>query len=408
MTPYESDKSSRVKVALIRCPSYDRTMVERAIRRGMDLLGGCGGFARSGERILFKPNVLWGTDPARCIVTHPEVLRAAVAAFIDTGAVVQYGDSPAGLPGATRAMSKCGYRQALQSLPAEAVSFDAGADVDFTKGSAGKRLRIARAVLAADGIINLPKLKTHGLTRMTGAVKNLFGCVPGMTKGQYHARFPDVYDFAALLADIAAFVHPRLHIMDAIEAMEGNGPQSGTPKKLGALLLSTDPVALDTVACRLINLNPDHVPTIAAAARSGLGTADFDAIDCVGDNLDALIDRTFEAVRSPPPRLPASGILGGIRRFFLPRPVIRPAQCTRCGCCVSACPVTPRALEQPDQGRRPVYDYSRCIRCYCCQEVCPSEAIVIRRTIAGRLLPFAAYGSLLITRSGSRLHHGRK
>ncbi|MBN1306669.1 MAG: DUF362 domain-containing protein [Chitinispirillaceae bacterium] len=406
MMSSESVTPSRAIVALIRCPTYERTTVDRAMRRGIELLGGCGTFARPGERILFKPNVLWGTDPARCIVTHPEVLRAAVAAFISTGSVMQYGDSPAGLPGATRGIRRCGYQRTLQSMPAAAVSFDKGAEVDFANGSAGRRLRIARAALAADGIVNLPKLKTHGLFRMTGAIKNLFGCVPGMTKGQYHARFPDVYDFAALLADIAAFLSPRLHIMDAVEAMEGNGPQSGTPKRLGALLLSTDPVALDTVACRMINLDPDCVPTIAAAERRGLGTAAFDAIDCFGDTLDALIDRTFQAVRSPPSRLPQNGVLGGIRRLFLPRPVIRRSQCTRCGRCVSACPVKPQALRQPDRERIPVYNYARCIRCYCCQEVCPSKAIVIRRTIAGLLLPFMSYISLLVARRNSRLRPG--
>ena len=397
MLPSEYQKSARARVAIIRCTSYERTLVEKAMQRGVDLLGGYGAFARPGERILFKPNVLWGTDPARCIVTHPEVLRAAVTGFLTTGAVLQYGDSSAGLPGATRAMSKCGYRKILASFPVDAVSFDRGREVDYPAGIAGKHLRIAQAALDADGIVNLPKLKTHGAVRMTGAVKNCYGCVPGLIKGQYHARFPDPYDFSALLVDIAAFVHPRLHIMDAVEAMEGNGPQSGKPKKLGVLLLSTDPVALDVAACRLIDLDPEYVPTIAAGVRSGLGIADMGKIDFVGDHPATSIDRSFKAVRMPPLRMPTRGLLGEIKRFFLPRPVIRRKKCTRCGRCVAACPVEPRALEQPDRKRKPVYNYRRCIRCYCCQEVCPAEAIIIRQTVTGVLMPFGPYFSLLIS-----------
>jgi uncharacterized protein (DUF362 family)/Pyruvate/2-oxoacid:ferredoxin oxidoreductase delta subunit len=357
---------------------------------------------RSGERILFKPNVLWGTNPAKCVVTHPAVLRAAITPFAPAGAVLQYGDSPAGILRTLPSLKKCRYEEALDGLPVTAVSFDTGEERAYPGGISSKRLQIARAVLEADGVVNLPKLKTHGLTRMTGAIKNCFGCVPGMTKGNYHTRFCDAYDFARLLADIVALVRPRLHIMDAIRAMEGNGPQSGTPKHLGVLLLSTDPVAMDTVACRIINLDPRCVPTIAAGVAAGIGTGEFDNIEIVGDDLAAVIDRTFRVTRRPPARLPAKRIVRGIRSFFLPRPVIVRKKCIRCGICASACPVSPKALVVRDKQKCPVYDYRICIRCYCCHEVCPGKAIIIKDPLVRRLFPVIPFVSLLVARLAAR------
>ena len=389
-------------VAAIRCGSYNEVTVEEAVRRGIDLLGGAGVFASPGEKIVFKPNVLWGTDPARCIVTHPSVLRAVIMQFAGTGATLQYGDSSAGLPNAGQNMRKCGYTTAVEDLPVELVSFEDADEVSCPDGIAGKRLRLSRAALNADGVINLPKLKTHGLVRMTGAVKNCFGCVPGTTKGAYHARFPDVSDFSNLLADIATRIRPRLHILDAVEAMEGNGPQSGTPKNLGILLFSSDPVALDTVACRLIDLNPDFVPTIAAGVRTGLGVSEPRQIEVVGDSFDEPVDRHFNVVRKPPASFPVDGIFRFVKHFFLARPVVRKNSCIHCGHCVEVCPVAPKALRQTDTDKPPEYDYGRCIRCYCCQEICPSKAIHIHTPPVARFLPMMTYLSLLAVRRRTR------
>jgi uncharacterized protein (DUF362 family)/Pyruvate/2-oxoacid:ferredoxin oxidoreductase delta subunit len=390
-------------VAVIRCPSYDPKLVENAVKRGIDLVGGTGAYAIENERLLFKPNVLAGTDPAKCVVTHPAVLRAAVCAFSAIGARLHYGDSPLGLLQTESAMKICGYDKALAGLSVTLDPFEISALVDFPKARVQKRLTIARPVLDADGIINLPKLKTHELTRMTGAVKNCFGCVPMLVKSDCHARFPDVYIFSQMLADVAAFVRPRLHIMDAVEAMEGNGPQSGTPKKLGVLLVSADPVALDTIACKLIGLDPAYVPTIAAAEKNGLGCADGSMIRLVGDAIEPLIDPSFDVVRMPPVALPPITTLGAIKQLFLPRPVINRRKCTRCGQCVSICPLKLPALSQKSEKHPPRYDYGICIRCYCCQEMCPSGAISIKNPLLRILLPCFAFASRLI----ARLHAGQ-
>jgi uncharacterized protein (DUF362 family)/Pyruvate/2-oxoacid:ferredoxin oxidoreductase delta subunit len=385
-------------VAVIHCPSYDSVLVENAVKRGIALVGGIAAFAKKNENLLFKPNVLAGTDPAKCVVTHPAVLRAAVCAFTSAGPHLRYGDSPLGLSEAESTMKKCGYDKALTGLPVTLAPFEKSAQVHFPEGRVCKRLTIAQPVLDADAIINLPKLKTHELTRMTGAIKNCFGCVPMLLKSESHVRFPDVYVFSQMLVDIAAFVRPRLHIMDAIEAMEGNGPQSGTPKKLGAVLVSADPVALDVIACKLIGLDPAYVPTIAAAEKTGLGWADSSMIRLVGDAIEPLIDPSFDVVRMPPVAFPQPTALGTIKRSFLPRPVINKRKCTRCGQCVSICPLKLPALSQKSKIQPPRYDYRICIRCYCCQEACPSGAISVKKPLLRKLLPCAAIASRLFAR----------
>lgn len=396
---------SAATVAVVSCPSYDRETVDTALRRGLAFLGGAAAFAKKGESILFKPNMLWGTEPEKCVVTHPEVLRSTVNAFVNSGATLVYGDSPAGLQNIDAVVKKCGYEHALNDMPVTLAPFDKGTVVDARDGRAGKKLTIAHAVLDADGLINVAKLKTHGLTRMTGAIKNTYGCIPMLVKGEYHARFPDVYAFSQLLADIAFFIKARLHIIDAVYAMEGNGPQSGTPKKLGVIIMSTDPVAADIIGCKLMNLDPAHVPTIAAGAATGLGCGDANAITVCGDPIDPFIDPLFDVVRMPPVALPDNTMLGMVKRLFLPRPVINRKRCTRCVRCISICPLSPSVLSQKSQREPPRYDYSRCIRCYCCQEVCPSKAIDIQYPLLRMLLPAATYLSLFITRIRVRKHH---
>jgi Pyruvate/2-oxoacid:ferredoxin oxidoreductase delta subunit len=295
-------------------------------------------------------------------------------------------------------MKKCGYADAAQNLSVSLADFDTGEPVSHAAGAFRKVFVIANGVRAANGIISLPKLKTHGLMRITGAVKNQYGCVPGLLKGQYHAGAPDVFDFARLIVDITSFVRPRLYIMDAVMAMEGNGPQSGDPRKLGLLLLARDPVALDAVAARIIGLDPVMVPTCTAGEEAGLGTFHLENIDCVGDDPYLFQTRNFDVARQPPVPSGSNPLTRAIRNAVVSRPAIDPALCTRCGTCVKACPVKPKALgwRKNKTGRQPPkYDYAQCIRCFCCQECCPSRAIRMHTPLLGRLMPGLSYLSLL-------------
>ncbi|MDD5675783.1 MAG: DUF362 domain-containing protein, partial [Chitinivibrionales bacterium] len=304
-------------------------------------------------------------------------------------------------------MNLAGYGPAAKKLGMHCADFDKGRHTPFPQGIRVKNFTICNAALSADGLISIAKVKTHSLTRITAAVKNQFGCVPGSLKGQMHARYPDVFDFSKMLVDLTLCIKPRLYIADGIVAMEGNGPQSGDPFPLNVLLMSADPVALDTVICKLIDLDPGFVPTITAGADASLGINKWESINRVGDNLEDLRQPSFSVVRRPALSRKGGKIVAFIKAVTCERPVIDKRACTRCGTCIKVCPLAPKALAWPTErdntlpGHKkiPRYDYHACIRCFCCHEFCPHRAISIRQPLAGRFLPLLTYLALLISKS---------
>ena len=377
---------SKSVVALVQCDTYDDEEVNSAIEAGFQLLGGASDFFKADERIVVKPNVLFGTSPQKCVTTHPSVFVAVGKLLKNAGVEVYYGDSPS--------FGKCEWhvqradlKQVADEMGMKLADFDRGASISHQDALLNKRFVIANGVLASDGIVNISKLKTHPLTRLTGAVKNQFGCVPGTLKSQYHLKMPDPHDFATMLVDLNTLIKARLYIMDGIMAMEGNGPRGGKPRKLGVLLFSRDPVALDSIACKIIDLKPEFVPTSKPGEKAGLGTYHYENIEIVGQPVERFIVRDFEVVRRPPIPYPSGRLRTFIKNRICPRPAIDPAKCDRCGICVSLCPVAPKAVNwyRGDESKPPVYQYGRCIRCYCCQESCPEGAVSVENTLLGRI-----------------------
>lgn len=375
-------------VALVRCEWYDEDLVFTSVKKGLDLLGGIERFVKPGEKIVLKPNVLIGVDPDRCVSTHPLVFKAIGRILKDAGAVVSYGDSSA-LGSCIFNMRRCGLKTIGDELGLPVADFDHGKEVTHDSALLSKKIQIANGILEADGIISLPKLKTHNLTRFTGAVKNQFGCVPGMHKREFHFKMPDPYQFATMLVDITSFIRPRLFVMDGIMGMEGNGPFSGKPRRMNVLLFSTDPIAQDAVACKIIDLNPEHVPTARPGEQAGLGTYHYENIELLGDDINSFIAKDFAVVRQPP--VPAT--TGRIRKFLknqlTPRPVIDQAKCIKCGTCLKMCPIGPQALDWTMDragNKKARHYYNNCIRCYCCQETCQEGAITVKTPLLGRLI----------------------
>jgi uncharacterized protein (DUF362 family)/Pyruvate/2-oxoacid:ferredoxin oxidoreductase delta subunit len=377
------------KVAIIRCETYHYDLVKTAVERGIALLGGLGIFVQKGERILLKPNLLSATPPEKCVTTHPSLFRAVAEVFIAGGAEVSYGDSPA-IGNTMGAAKKAGLQAVAEDLNIGLADFKTGVEIFFEEGRQNRKFVIAKGVLESDGVVSLPKLKTHGLEKFTGCVKNQFGCIPGVLKGEYHVKLPDAWDFGKMLVDLNRFVSPRLYIMDGIEAMEGNGPQSGRPRRMNMLLFSSDPIALDATVLRLIGLNPEHVPTTKFGSEFGAGTYIEKDIELVGDNFDDFKVPDFDIDRTPP----VTRAEGGFERFMgnrlVPKPVIVKEKCVTCGICVTMCPANPKAVNwvDGDTSKPPAYNYDSCIRCYCCQEVCPEGAIALKVPIIRKLLGF--------------------
>ncbi|MBI9052043.1 MAG: DUF362 domain-containing protein [Anaerolineaceae bacterium] len=374
------------KVALVYCEKYELEEVRNAVQQGLSILGGAAQFAKDGENILVKPNLLLGGSPDRCISPHPTVFQAVLEAFQAAGAQLSFGDSP-GFGSAKLAARPSGLLAVADALNVPVADFHEGVDVTFHEGNLIKQFTFAKGVMDADGLISLSKMKTHALTRITGAIKNQFGCIPGMLKPEFHSRLPNVDYFSKMLVDINLCIKPRLYIMDGIIAMEGNGPHGGTPRPMHVLLFSTDPVALDATVCKMINLDENLVEPIKYGNEYGLGNSRD--IEYPGEKPKRFFTPDFNANRSPALTSTKPDAFNNrfLRTFITPRPIIIEDKCIKCGRCVEVCPADPKALSwQNGKKQPPVYDYAKCIRCYCCQELCPEEAITVETPWLGRLL----------------------
>ncbi len=375
------------KVAIIRCESYDEQVVLNSVRKGIDLIGGIDKFVKKDEKIVLKPNVLTGDIPEKQISTHPSVLKAVGKIVKEITDKVTYGDSP-GFGKPITQMKKALLEDAANELGIPFADFDNGKEIRFKDSPFTKQFVISNGVLEADGLISLSKMKSHGLTRMTGAVKNQFGCIPGILKAEYHVKMVNVIEFAKALVALTLLLKPRLYIMDAIMAMEGNGPRNGTPVKMNALLFSDDPIALDSVMCKLVDINPEFVPTMKPGKEWGLGTYLYDEIEIVGDDIEPLINKNFKVERKPVEAVTSSGMVSFVKNLVSQRPVINKDKCVKCGVCITVCPVKEKAVNWKNNDKKspPVHNYKICIRCYCCQELCPENAITIKTPLLGKLI----------------------
>lgn len=370
------------KVALIRCDSYNQEDVTSAIEIAMELLEI---EFRENEKILLKPNLLSAQTPEKAVTTHPCVFRAVAQLTKEQQPSVQlsYGDSaPKGTT--EKILNTTGIGVVAEELNIPFISFEEKAVQSNPQGIKHKQFTVAKPVTQSDSIINIAKLKTHHLTRITAAVKNMFGTIPGLMKPEFHVKLPEVEAFSQMLVELNLFLKPKLHIIDAIVAMEGNGPNAGTPRNLNCIIVSRDPVAADSVACRLINVKADRVLTNLLGEKMNLGN--MENIEILGDEIEDFIDKDFKVQRG----LELSGNMAWKYRFlknlFAIKPIINHHKCIRCGECINHCPVEPKALNWDKKNSFPDYDYSKCIRCYCCQEVCPKAAIETKTPLLRQII----------------------
>lgn len=364
-----------IKVSLQKCESYEKLTVKEAVHNLLKELGGIGAFVKTGDSVLIKPNMLSCKEPERAATTHPAVIEAVVRECFDAGALkVFVGDSPPAIFGRTEDFwNKTGFAEATKTAGGELLCFEKDEKANVTLNIYGKEVTasVIKTVFDADCVICISKMKTHNLTRITGAVKNNFGFIPGFAKAMWHRTFTKVDEFSAFVTELARALPVKLHIMDGIEAMDLQGPASGRVVNNKVLIASESPVAVDMGFCRVVGLNPEKVPIMKYCKKIGWGPKSFDEVEFVGTPVEQCEVKGYVVPPAPPVYLIPDFILNFIRKLIWTGPSLKKGKCAKCGRCKNICPA--KAIEISDSGAG--FDRSKCISCFCCMEVCPVEAI---------------------------------
>ena len=369
------------EVAVLKCTTYEEKKVEMVMRKLLGLIGGLDKVVKKGDRVLIKPNISFPQPPEKGITTHPSVVKSIVKMVIELDGIPVIGDSPVGAAkegGVQGIWEITGMNSMFKETGCEKISFEkiGFEEISVNKYSGSRRYYISNAVLSSDVVINIPKFKTHSLMTFTGAVKNVFGVVPGRLKGKMHIESPKIFEFADKLVDIYGLVRPQLTIMDGVTGIEGEGPGArGEKRQIDVLMAGFDGIAVDTVSAKIMNLEPQKIPTIKMAAKRKLGTIDLKDISILGEDLENLIMRDFA--------LPVTKVYHDnpelIKKIFRSTKVnlkVDNNLCARCMLCAESCP---KGVIN-DSNLFPVIDNDKCIECFCCLEVCPEGAIQVHKS----------------------------
>ncbi len=364
-------------VAVSKCTEYDKEQLKKVIRSHFDSLQIPPSFFAE-KRVTVKPNLLSRREPDKAVTTHPAVAMAVIELLISWGAEVTIAESPAGIyteHALREAYKASGFMEEAEAAGAR-FNYDVSSqDVSAPDGVVCKGFHIITPICQGDIVVNLCKLKSHALTKMTNGVKNLFGVVPGGEKIEMHARFSNSTTFAQMLIDLCQAVcsqKPVITVCDAILAMEGEGPGTGTPRRMNALLTSKSPYALDLACCEMIGFG-NTVEMIQLEKKRGLCPETAKDLDIIGTPIQELAVTDFAEPKSQ--KLPR--LIKMIPPFLKPRPVIDQSVCVGCGQCARSCPAKTITLE----NKKAFIHKKNCIRCFCCQELCPYKAVDIKRSI---------------------------
>lgn len=369
-------------VSICRIKEYDQTAVSNAIKKVIDDLGGITGFIKRGDNVLLKPNLLTAKYPEEAATTHPSIVQAVGELVKDCGGEIIIGDSPA-IGSWKNIVQKTGMAQVAKRLGAKLVHFTTPVHLPKREKHLFKFLKIAKDVLDADVIINLPKLKTHVQMYLTLGVKNVFGCVVGKKKAQLHMEAgKNSTQFARMLVEIYGSISPTLTIMDGIVGMEGNGPGSGPPKQIGLILASRDAVAMDRLICEILGAQTEKLFILSAAKELGYGNTELKSIQTKGEELDKVKITSFKLPVLTSTEFGPPFLRKFIKDLVTSKPKEDGKKCTLCNFCADVCP--PKIIKK--NKKRLNFNYDGCIRCYCCIEVCPEGAMKVKQGILTKLI----------------------
>ncbi len=375
-------EASTQPVSLRGCTSYDYAQVKSALALSVSDIGGFSPYIKPGERVLLKVNILRKARPEEAVTTNPVFVRALAELLKEYGATVLIGDSPGGPFNESylRSIYKLSGIEEAASLSGATLNFNFNSiERSVPDGKLVKRLSVCDMLNDVDKVISVSKLKTHAMMTYTGAVKNLFGCIPGLKKMDYHLNMSEYDRFADILIDICLCVAPVLSFTDGIVAMEGDGPADGTPTPMNVVLASPSPYALDKIACALIGLNVSAVPVLKQAVTRGLLSDDLSDTKLIGDPMESFVRKDFKMPKESRLGRFASRAPNWLKRisFFRSKPRVE-AHCTGCGICRQSCPADAIMIQHRAGYKRAKIDYSKCIRCLCCHELCPQHAMKLK------------------------------
>ena len=365
------------KVVFAECRTYAPGEVLAAAQKIFEALGAHLFFHRT-EKVLIKPNFLLPSGDETAVTTHSQVLLALCRLLLDLGCRVAIGESP-GIGTLADCIARKGLGEPLKRMGVSIVEFTEPEPISLPSGRMVKRVPVAREVRDFDAIISAAKLKTHCQLYFTGCVKNLYGCLPGLLKPEYHLRFADTDRLSRFFLDVHDAVKPRLGFLDAVVGLEGEGPSSkGRAKPAGFLAASPDCAGLDVEAMKLVSLSPSLAPYLKERLiRPGAEVLKIGKIE--------------KTVFDPPPRMESvlstiplpAGLKKALKRLVVPVPVFSaPPVCRLCGNCQKICPAQPKAVVL--EKTRVRFRRNYCINCFCCFEMCPHKAIELSQPFLTR------------------------
>ncbi len=369
-------------VSLRKCTEYTNKTLKNTIIESLEAINFDMHQFKS-ARVALKPNLLMLAKAKQGVTTDPEFFRAVAQIVKQYGGTPILIESPA-MQSLDRIIKKTQYKEIVASEGIIVADPGPKKALKYNNAKSFKHIEIQSAFFNTDIILNLPKFKTHGLTYMTGAVKNLFGAIPGLHKSKMHVKQPNKVDFSDFLLDLYGAMKfgfepqkPLIHIMDAIIVQEGEGPgPGGTPKKMDAIIVGEDAIAVDYVAVKVAGLDVSKSLTVTQGFDRKYGARSQEDITVVGETISEMQLDDFtpskETIMSNMVRWPVTSKT--FKNLFIDRPVPNQERCTQCLQCKKIC--SSNAINKSSKnGGNPEYDYKKCIRCYCCMEICPEAAI---------------------------------
>ena len=370
------------KVSIVKCENYDPQNVKHAIRKSLDLIGGIEKLIKPDDNVLLKVNVIVGFPPERAATTHPSVVRAMVEIVKEAGGNPWVGDSSGAYGYTAQSLELSGIKKATEEAGGKLINFESTGAYNFeVNGKILTSVNIAKPVIDCDVLVSLPKMKTHMMTKYTGAVKNFYGVIPGSGKAAIHRLAATEENFSNAVIDIYSILKPKLAIMDGIVGMEGEGATNGTPIESKVILSSPDCVSLDAISSEIMGFSHKDILTTCIAHDRGLGIGELDRIEISGEKIvDVKMDfKKSKHIYYKLPKILGNFMFKSVENIS--KVEISKDDCKKCKICFNSCPASAITLEP-----HPFIDQKKCIKCYCCHELCRNGAVKLKTSFLGKQL----------------------